>query len=77
MPKHTKLQLESSYCIGHAIPRYAFDRGTTAEVLRDAVLKSYPGRAEVALVEKKSLKSPQRRMVEKAVEAAGARVEYI
>ncbi|BAA80481.2 hypothetical protein APE_1483.1 [Aeropyrum pernix K1] len=77
VPKHTRLQLESGYCIGHTIPRYAFDRGVTAEVLKNAILKSYPGPARVALVEKKSLKSPQRRMVEEASEEAGAKVEYI
>ena len=77
VPKHTKLQLESSYCIGHTIPRYAFDKGASESIIEEALTKAYPGPVEIALVEKKSLKGHQRRLVASVCERLGVRVEYI
>ena len=75
--KHTRLQMESKYCVGHVIPRYAFDRGVPREVLRAALERSYPLPARVALVEKKSLKAPQRKALLEVAGEAGVVVEYI
>ncbi len=75
--KHTRLQLESDYCIGHVIPRYAFDSGATKDIVRDAMIKSYPLPARVALVEKKSLRAPQRKMVLDVAGQLGVIIEYI
>jgi len=76
--KHTRLQLEDpELCIGHVIPKYAFQQGLAPDAVRQALTKSYPSEARAAVIEKKSLKSAQRRLVEEEAEALGAEILYV
>jgi D-aminoacyl-tRNA deacylase len=75
--KHTRIQMEGRYCVGHVIPRYAFDAGVPRRIVAEAMERSYPSAARVALVEKKSLKAPQRKVVLDVAGELGVVVEYI
>ncbi len=76
--KHTRIQLEDpEVCIGHVIPKYAFQQGLAEGVITQALTKSYPAPAEKAIIEKKSLKASQRRMIEEEAMKLGVKVVYI
>ncbi|MEB3860690.1 MAG: D-aminoacyl-tRNA deacylase [Desulfurococcales archaeon] len=72
--KFTRIHLEGEYCLGHIIPKYAFQQGVEASVIVQAVEKTYPQPAEVALIEKKSLKSSHKKLIEQVL---GSRVEIL
>ncbi len=61
--KFTELHLGGDYCFGHIIPKYAFQKGVTEDVIRQAILKTWPGPAEAAVIRKKSIKSRHRQFV--------------
>lgn len=76
--KHTKMQLgDPRICIGHVIPKYAFQQGLARDAVRQAIVKSYPRPAELAVLEKKSLKAAHRRIVEGEAEKLGVEVIYV
>jgi D-aminoacyl-tRNA deacylase len=69
--KFTKLHLDSEFCFGHIIPKYAFNIGVTESVIKQAIIKSYPKEAEIGVIEKKSLKSKDRKLVQEVLESMG------
>ncbi len=75
--KFTKVHLDGEYCMGHIIPKYAVREGVDAGVVRQAVEKAYPQPARAALVEKKSLRSAERREIVSALEEIGVTVVYV
>lgn len=75
--RFTRLHLESEYCMGHIIPKYAFAKGVPDHVIAQAVEKTWPSTASVGLVEKKSLRSAERRRVESILAGMGVPVEKI
>ena len=75
--RFTRLHLESNYCMGHIIPKYAFAKGVPDHVIVQAVEKAWPRPAEVGLVERKSLRSADRRRVESILSGMGVPVEKI
>ncbi len=75
--KFTRIMLESSECVGHVIPKYAFQKGVTRDTIKQAILKNWPKPAETALVEKKSLKAKHRTIIEAIAEELGISVERI
>lgn len=75
--KINRLVLEQGYCVGHIISRYSFDEGVSEGVVRQSVEKTYPEPPRLALVEKKSLRSAQRRALLNALDALGVEVEMI
>ena len=58
--RHTKLNIEGEYQIGHVVSRYAFDRQVSDHVLQDTFKKTI-GPCKTALVDWKGLKGEQRR----------------
>ncbi len=75
--KFTKIHLEGGYCMGHIIPKYAFASGVGEEVLRQAILNTYPAPAAKALIEKKSLKGRHREAITRVMESLGVEVERV
>ena len=75
--KFTRLHLETDVCMGHIIPKYAFQKGAGEDAVRQAILKTWPGPAEVAVYEKKSLRAEYRDMVKRVVEALGVPLERV
>ncbi len=76
--KHTRIQLgDPGVCVGHVIPKYAFQQGLAEGAVRQALTKSFPGPAELAIVEKKSLKAAHRRLVEEEARALGVEIVYV
>ena len=57
--RHTKLNLESQYAIGHLVPKHAFEDGITASVLK-ATFQKTTGGCKTALVDWKGLKGRHR-----------------
>lgn len=57
--KHTKLNLESEYAIGHLVPKHAFEAGITAAVLK-ATFEKTTGGCRTALIDWKGLKGRHR-----------------
>lgn len=75
--KFTRLALEEGVCMGHMIPKYAFNRGVPRSVILQALEKNWPAPAATAVIEKKSIRSAHRRLVEEVAAEAGVRVEYV
>ncbi len=61
--KFTQLHLESEYCFGHIIPKYAFNIGVSEETIVQAVLNTWPSPAKYGIIRKKSIKSAHRNLV--------------
>ncbi len=57
--RHTTMNLESQYAVGHMVPKYAFEDGMTAPVLRTTFQKTTGG-CKTALIDWKGLKGRQR-----------------
>jgi len=57
--KHTKLNLESEYAVGHLVPKYAFDVGITASVVKSSFEKTTGG-CRTALIDWKGLRGRHR-----------------
>ncbi len=75
--KFTRLHLESDMCFGHIIPKYAFNQGVNVEVVLQAIRNTWPAQASVAVIEKKSIKSTHRSMVENTVKKLGIKVRMV
>ena len=75
--KFTRLHLEGELCFGHIIPKYAFARGVPDHVIVDAVRKSWPEPARVGVIERKSLRSADRRRVQLALDELGVPVRTV
>jgi len=58
--RHTKLNIEGTYHIGHVVSRHAFDRQVSDQVLRNTFKKTL-GPCKTALVDWKGLKGEQKR----------------
>jgi D-aminoacyl-tRNA deacylase len=58
--RHTRLNLESQYAVGHLVPKHAFDDGMTASVL-NATFQKTTGGCRTALVDWNGLKGSHRR----------------
>ena len=74
--KFTKIHLETEYCMGHIIPRYALPE-TPEHVIREAVEKTWPARAGVAFIHKKSLKAKDRQKLIALLESLGVEVNLV
>ncbi len=61
--KFTKATFESEYCLGHIIPKYAFKEGVTKDVIVQSIRNTYPRMPGRALIEKKSLRSMDRKKI--------------
>ena len=72
--KFTRLHLDGEYCMGHIIPKHAFTAGVSDEVIVQAIEKTWPKPVDTALIEKKSLKSADRKRVEAILESLGVDV---
>ncbi len=76
--KFTRLQLESNYCLGHIIPKYAFRSDIDLpNITYQAVERTYPRRVDLALIEKKSLRSTERKNLEEILRNVGVDFEYV
>ncbi|GAB6148566.1 D-aminoacyl-tRNA deacylase [Stetteria hydrogenophila] len=75
--RFTKLHLESDYCFGHILAKYVLREGLDPNVIRQSVEKNYPTRPVKAVVEKKSLRSAERREFEGILRSLGVEVEFI
>ena len=75
--KFTRIHLEGEYCMGHIIPKYAFNQGVLDSVVVEALKKTWPEPAGTALIEKKSLRGQDRRRVVRICEEMGVQVETI
>ncbi|MCE4617543.1 MAG: D-aminoacyl-tRNA deacylase [Desulfurococcales archaeon] len=74
--KHTKLQLESEYCLGHILAKYALTEGIREDVIVQSITKTVP-KAKVAIIEKKSLRSMVRRQLVRILEEIGVEVVFV
>lgn len=59
--KFTKVMYEDKYCLGHIIPKYAFKEGIPRDVIVQSLTNTYPYKPRRALIEKKSLRSSDRK----------------
>jgi D-aminoacyl-tRNA deacylase len=76
--KFTSLVLRGEYCIGHIISKHAFNEGVAESVIIEAVEKTYPRRPGTVVVEKKSLRSAQRRMLSEIIGSLqGIEIVYV
>ncbi len=75
--KFTRMHLESEYCFGHILAKYVFREGLDPDVVRQSVMKNHPGLPKVAVVEKKSLKSLERKTLEGILGELGLEVVYV
>ncbi|MCE4629633.1 MAG: D-aminoacyl-tRNA deacylase [Desulfurococcales archaeon] len=74
--KFTKIHLESEYCLGHIIPRYAL-KDTNEKVIIESVKKTWPREPEVALIQKKSAKAEVRNKIKSIMDDLGIEVKII
>lgn len=74
--KFTQIHLETEYCLGHIIPRYAL-REATREVIIQAVTKTWPRTPEVAFIQKKSARAETRNMIKSIMEELGVEARII
>ncbi|MEM2223003.1 MAG: D-aminoacyl-tRNA deacylase [Acidilobaceae archaeon] len=74
--RFTRMHLESDICFGHIIARYQLNQGVPNNVIKLAITKSYPRKAEVIVAEKKSLKREQRELIENIVAELSITVDY-
>ncbi len=75
--KFTKLQLNSEFCLGHIIPKYAFNLGIEKRIIIDAFSKTYPKEPEIGIIEKKSLRSADRHEIINTIELLGKKALFI
>ncbi len=74
--KFTKMHLDSEYCMGHIIPKYALPL-TKREVIEQAIRKTWPQEPVKAFIQKKSVRSKYRRELISILEEMGVEVELI
>ncbi len=70
--KHTKVMLETNYCLGHIFSKHAIQE-TKTEVIVQAFEKSLPS-SKAAIIEKKGVKSRERKMIEELASSRGLEV---
>lgn len=74
--KFTEIHLGTEYCMGHIIPKYAL-KDTRENVIIEAVEKTWPRRAEIAFMQKKSANSEIRAMITRVLEGLGVELKVI
>lgn len=74
--KFTKIQLETETCLGHIISKHQIDEGVPDHVIKQAIEKTYPQKAQKIIAEKKSLKSEQRKKLEELAKQLETKIEY-
>jgi len=74
--RYTRASLESSTCFGHIIARHSIEDSSLESATRQAITRNYPKPVEVLVIEKKSLKSSQRAIVERVAAELGVEIEY-
>ncbi len=75
--KFTKIHLEEmETCLGHIISRHQIDEGVPDHVIRQAIEKTHPQKAQKIIIEKKSLKSEQRKKLEETAKQVKTEIEY-
>ncbi len=74
--KFTKIHLESEYCMGHIIPKYALP-DTTRDVVSQAVSKTWPLPPRKAFVQKKAAKASIRNRIIQWLREIGVEVEVL
>jgi D-aminoacyl-tRNA deacylase len=72
--KFTRIHLDGDYCLGHIIPKYAFNKGVSRDVIKQAILKTWPRKPLTALIEKKSLKGEHKRLVGEVMAEMGVNI---
>ncbi len=70
--KHTKVMLETDYCLGHIFSKHAIQE-TKPEVILQAFKKSIPP-SKAAVIEKKGVKSRERKMIEELATNSGLEI---
>ncbi|MCE4606685.1 MAG: D-aminoacyl-tRNA deacylase [Desulfurococcales archaeon] len=75
--KHTKIHLQEQYCYGHILAKYALTNGVNPDVIRQSVIKNYPKPVELAIIEKKSLKSQIRKDLVSILEGFGVEYKFV
>lgn len=66
--KHTKLNLEDEYSIGHLVPKHILEAGVSGAVLRDTLAKTAGG-CSTAIVDWKGIKGSDRRGLVRMLES--------
>jgi len=59
-PKHTRLNINGDYAIGHLVAKYAFDRGVSEDMVRETFHKTVGG-CSTAVIDWKGIKGEDRR----------------
>ncbi|MCE4615290.1 MAG: D-aminoacyl-tRNA deacylase [Desulfurococcales archaeon] len=75
--KHTRIHLQEHYCYGHILAKYAFSNGVNPDVIRQSILKNHPRPVELAIIEKKSLKSQIRKDLVSIFEELDIKYKYV
>ncbi len=70
--KHTKVMLETNYCLGHIFSKHAIQE-TKPEVIAQAFKKSTPP-SKAVIIEKKGVKSRERKMIENLANNMGLEI---
>lgn len=74
--KFTRLHLESEYCLGHIIARYAL-RNINRKVIVESVEKTWPRRPEIAFIQRKSGNAELRNMIVSIMDELGVEAKII
>ncbi|MCE4620389.1 MAG: D-aminoacyl-tRNA deacylase [Desulfurococcales archaeon] len=74
--KFTKIHLETEYCMGHIIPKYALPE-TTREVVSQAINKTWPTLPKTTFVQKKAAKASIRNRIIQWLQEIGIEVEVL
>ena len=75
--KHTKIHLHERYCYGHILAKYALSNSVNPDVIRQSVIKNHPRPVELAIIEKKSLKSQVRKDLISHLEVFGVEYRFV
>lgn len=73
--KHTKVMLETNYCIGHIFSKHSIQE-TNPEVIMQAFKKSIPP-SKAVIIEKKGVRSRERKMIEDLASGIGLEITKI
>jgi D-aminoacyl-tRNA deacylase len=75
--KHTRIQLMEEYCYGHILAKYVLLDEVNPKVIHQSILKNYPRPVELAIIEKKSLRSQVRKDLISLLESHGIEFKYV
>lgn len=73
--RYTKASLESNLCFGHIIAKHSLE-DSLEDVVKQAITRNHPEPVKTIIVEKKSLKSTQRSVVERVAAELNVKIEY-